>query len=181
DRLISDISHASRLDAELSRAETSVVDLRKMLETLAEVSEMSSIASDVRVRMQAANGRALLVPGLEDRLVQVFRNLIANAVSFSPPGGVITIKAKREKGKIVAEILDEGQGIPEGKEATIFDRFYSERPEGEKYGTHSGLGLSISKQIIDAHKGEIFAENLRDRDGRVRGARFVVRLPAQKG
>ena len=117
----------------------------------------------------------LYVNGLEDRLVQVFRNLIGNAISFSPPGGVIAIKARREGGYVIVELEDEGPGIPASKLAAIFDRFYTERPAGEKFGTHSGLGLSISKQIIDAHNGKISAANREDRTG----ARFTVKIPAR--
>jgi two-component system sensor histidine kinase ChvG len=107
----------------------------------------------------------------------VFRNLLVNAISFSPPGGTIRLAARQDEDGVVVTVEDEGPGIPEGKLEAIFNRFYSERPSGEKFGTHSGLGLSISKQIIDAHHGVIRAENRRDADGRVIGARFVVRLP----
>jgi len=114
----------------------------------------------------------LSVVGLEGRLAQVFRNLIGNAVSFSPPEGKITVRAGRHDGAVRVVVEDQGPGIPKGKESEIFSRFYSERPEKEKFGTHSGLGLSISKQIIDAHRGTIDAENTNGG-----GARFVVRLP----
>jgi two-component system sensor histidine kinase ChvG len=106
----------------------------------------------------------------------VFRNLIANAVSFSPRGGTITLSARQDEDGVVVTVDDEGPGIPEGKLEAIFNRFYTERPSGEKFGTHSGLGLSISKQIVDAHQGIIRAENRRDSDGRIIGARFIVRL-----
>lgn len=119
----------------------------------------------------------MVVNGMEGRLVQVFQNLIANAVSFSPSDGTITLKARRRNGVVVAEVLDEGPGISEGKEREIFSRFYSDRPQGEKFGTHSGLGLSISKQIVEAHGGKIFAETIRRGNGDPGGARFVVQLP----
>jgi two-component system sensor histidine kinase ChvG len=108
----------------------------------------------------------------------VFRNLIANAISFSPPGGTIRIAAERDGDFVRVSVEDEGPGIPEGKLEAIFDRFYTERPAGEKFGTHSGLGLSISKQIVEAHHGTIRAENRQDTQGRIVGARFVVLLPA---
>jgi two-component system sensor histidine kinase ChvG len=119
----------------------------------------------------------LRVLGIEGRLVQVFRNLIANAISFSPPAAAIHIAAKRDGDAVVVTIEDEGPGMPDGKLEAIFERFYSERPAGEKFGTHSGLGLSISKQIVEAHRGTIRAENRRDVDGSVIGACFIVRLP----
>jgi two-component system sensor histidine kinase ChvG len=101
------------------------------------------------------------------------RNLIANAASFSPPDGTIRVSARPVDGTVEIAVEDDGPGIPGDRLETIFERFYSERPRGEKFGTHSGLGLSISRQIVDAHGGEIWAEN---RPGG--GARFVVRLPA---
>ncbi len=107
------------------------------------------------------------MPGIEDRLVQVFRNLIDNAVSFSPPGGAIRIAARRGAGFAVVTVEDDGPGIPPGKLEAIFDRFYSERPAGEKFGTHSGSGLSISKQIVETHRGTLRAENRIGAQGRV--------------
>jgi two-component system sensor histidine kinase ChvG len=120
----------------------------------------------------------LVVNGVEGRLVQVFRNLIGNAVSFSPPGGTIRLIGRRTGGVVEVAVEDEGPGIPEAKLEHIFERFYSERPKGERFGAHSGLGLSISRQIVEALKGRITAENRRDASGAVMGARFVVRLPA---
>jgi two-component system sensor histidine kinase ChvG len=108
----------------------------------------------------------------------VFRNLISNAVSFSPADGTIRLGAKRETDWVVASVTDEGPGLPADKLDAVFERFYSERPKGEKFGTHSGLGLSISRQIVEAHGGSITAENRTDGKGRVVGARFTVRLPA---
>ena len=109
------------------------------------------------------------------------RNLIANAQSFSPANGTILLKASRTNGYVEVQVEDEGPGIPESKMTAIFDRFYTERPKGEKFGTHSGLGLSISKQIIEAHRGTIRAMNryAEDDPKKVLGARFIVRLPVQ--
>ncbi len=171
DRLISDISDASRLDAELSRAETGPIALGPMLATLVEVH--GTAAEDRRLHLEGPGGNDLTVNGMEGRLVQVFRNLIANAVSFSPPGGLVTVRTGTENGWVRVEVDDDGPGIPPGKEDAIFERFYSERPQGEKFGTHSGLGLSISKQIVEAHGGTVAAENRPEG-----GARFTVRLPA---
>lgn len=177
DRLISDISNASRLDAELSRAEFAPVDIAAMLHA---VVDMHNAGRDERVpiTLELVSEEHMIVDGIEDRLVQVFRNLMSNAETFSPKGGSIRIALDRENGWLTATIDDDGPGIPEGKEAAIFDRFYTSRPEGEKFGTHSGLGLSISKQIIDAHEGEIIAINRRGSDARIIGARFRIRLPA---
>jgi two-component system sensor histidine kinase ChvG len=181
DRLISDISDASRLDAELSRYEHAPIALDRMLETLVELHEATATEDSPRLRLVLPHGARpsdFIVSGIEDRLVQVLRNLIANAISFSPPSGTLTLALQRDQGTVVVTIDDAGPGIPEGKLAAIFDRFYSERPAGEKFGTHSGLGLSISKQIVEAHRGVIRAENLRSPDGATTGARFIVRLPA---
>lgn len=175
-RLISDISDASRLDAELSRADTEPVDLRAMLETLADV--YRSTEERLTFTLETPDPGPLVVAGIEGRLVQVLRNLIGNAISFSPDGGTIALRAGREGRFIRIEVDDHGPGIPETKLATIFERFYTERPAAEKFGTHSGLGLSISKQIVDAHGGLIWAENRKAPTGEVTGARFVVKLPA---
>jgi two-component system sensor histidine kinase ChvG len=178
DRLISDISDASRLDAELSRAATAPVDIGAMLGALAEVYRVSGAEDGPRFAVEVAADPPLMVTGIERRLVQVLRNLIANALSFSPPDGTIALSARRDGADVVLTIEDDGPGIPDNKAEAIFDRFYSERPEGEKFGTHSGLGLSISKQIVLAHNGTIRAENRRDADGAILGARFTVTLPA---
>jgi two-component system sensor histidine kinase ChvG len=182
DRLITDISDASRLDAELSRVELEPVMIGRMLAALVDVHQSTrgegapSLVLSLPREIGTPEGD-LPVLGIEGRLVQVFRNLIANAVSFSPKDGTIRIAAAREGEFVAVTIEDEGPGIPEGKLEAIFERFYSERPAGEKFGTHSGLGLSISKQIVEAHRGTIRAENRRDVEGSVLGARFTVRLP----
>jgi two-component system sensor histidine kinase ChvG len=181
DRLISDISNASRLDAELSRAEAQPVELLTLLSTLADIHQTATenkgqsegappaIALDVP--------RGLVVRGIESRLGQVFQNLISNALSFSPPGGTVAVAASRQGGIATVVVEDQGPGIPAAKLDAIFDRFYSERPAGEAFGTHSGLGLSIAKQIVETLGGSIRAENRIDADGKVAGARFVVALP----
>jgi two-component system sensor histidine kinase ChvG len=181
DRLITDISDASRLDAELSRAELEDVDLAILLSTLVEVHQISGAQDSgeaVRFELRVPEGAALFVQGLEGRLGQVFRNIISNAITFSPPGGTIRMVVARQGEMIQVLIEDDGPGLPEGKLEAIFDRFYSERPSAEKFGTHSGLGLSISKQIMDAHGGLISAENRRDAQGNISGARFKIVLPA---
>ncbi len=179
DRLIGDISGASRLDAELSREETEPVDIARLLRALIDVHNATGGPDAPRLVLVIEGRASLVVPGLEDRLGQVFRNLITNALSFSPPGGAIRLIAARRGDQVEVAVEDEGPGIPEDKLEAIFDRFYSERPKGEKFGTHSGLGLSISRQIVNAHNGRIWAENRRDADGPVLGARFVIRLPVE--
>jgi two-component system sensor histidine kinase ChvG len=179
DRLISDISDASRLDAELSRENSAPVDVQQMLAAIVDVTEATAQQQRARLVLDIVGKRPLVVNGIEGRLVQVFRNLISNALSFSPPGGVITLHAHRENSSVVAEVLDQGPGIPEGREHDIFRRFYSERPQDEKFGQHSGLGLSISKQIVEAHGGTVIARNRRAPDGSIAGASFVVTLPAE--
>ena len=178
DRLITDISDASRVDAEMSRMEKEPVDIARMLRTLAEIHEQTAMPDGPRLVVDAPGGRALMVAANESRLVQVLRNLLANAMSFSPPRGSITLFARREGRRIRLSVADQGPGIPPDKLDAIFDRFYTERPAGEKFGTHSGLGLSISRQIVEAHGGRLFAENLTDPDGSIRGARFTLLLPA---
>lgn len=199
DRLISDISNASRLDAELSRAEPEPVDIGLLLAMLAELRQ--TVAATMDERMAAGEGDSgegdggeagprpprvvvdvpaserLVVPGLEGRLTQVFQNLIDNALSFSPPGGTVRLTARRSGRSVRVVVSDQGPGIPDGKEEAIFDRFYTERPAGEKFGTHSGLGLSIAKQIVSAHNGSVFAKNRQVSDGTIEGADFVVTLP----
>jgi Signal transduction histidine kinase len=177
DRLITDISDASRLDAELSRAQSSPLDLGRMLQALVDVTETAAQERDIRLTAETSGN--LAIAGIEGRLVQVFRNLIANALSFTPPGGTIRLKAFRDGDEVIAEVIDEGPGIPEGRENEIFQRFYSLRPSGEKFGVHSGLGLSISKQIVEAHGGSITAANHYDARGTIAGASFTVRLPVQ--
>ena len=180
DRLITDISDASRIDAELSRATAEPVALGPILAVLAEIHAATRMPGGPTLELPGevqARAQSLVVLAIEDRLVQVLRNLIGNAVSFSPPNGRITLEALEAAGQVEIAVSDEGPGIPEGKLDSIFDRFYSERPEGEHFGQHSGLGLSISRQIVDALKGRIIAENRHDAQNRVCGARFIVRLP----
>ena len=179
DRLITDISDASRLDAELSRLELAPVDIAAMLQALVDVHMATRAADAPRLVLELPErGRQLTVPGIETRLSQVFLNLIANAASFSPPDGEIRLTARHDGRAVLVIVDDDGPGIPEDKLTAIFDRFYTERPAGEKFGTHSGLGLSISKQIIEAHRGMIWAENRRTVSSAISGARFCIRLPA---
>ncbi|MBL8654694.1 MAG: stimulus-sensing domain-containing protein [Alphaproteobacteria bacterium] len=173
DRLITDISGASRLDAELSRADAETLDVAALLEGLCDA--LAAVAKEGQAKpvYDGPAGGGLFVSGVADRLTQVFRNVIGNAQSFSPPGADIRVSVARDRAWIVVRIDDEGPGIPEDKLEAIFDRFYSERPANEKFGTHSGLGLSISRQIIEAHGGTIAASNRLEQQG----ARFTIKLP----
>ncbi len=182
DRLISDISDASRLDAELSRTQFGTVDMSAMLSTLADMhNNHKENAPRVVVAGADDAGPSMLVSGMDGRLAQVFQNLISNSISFSPENGEILLTLNREGALVCIMIDDDGPGIPDGLEEKIFDRFYTERPEAEKFGTHSGLGLNICKQIVTAHEGSIRAMNRRDTEGKIIGARFVVKLPQVSG
>jgi two-component system sensor histidine kinase ChvG len=177
-RLITDISDASRLDAELSRDVMEPNDIAAMLRALVDIHETTREDGTPHVLLTLPERRRnLVVLGIEGRLSQVFLNVIANAVSFSPANGEIRLRAREDGRAVLVTVDDDGPGIPPDKLTAIFDRFYTERPAEEKYGTHSGLGLSISKQIVEAHRGRIWAENRHDPSGAVCGARFLIRLP----
>jgi two-component system sensor histidine kinase ChvG len=183
DRLISDISDASRLDAELQRQETAPVDLGKLLNTLVAVAnEVKRDGVSVTLRFEGGGARAFQVPGHDSRLGQVVDNLIENARSFSPPGSAVRVSCRRLKSNIEIFVDDDGPGVRPDAVEKVFERFYTDRPH-QGFGQNSGLGLSISKQIVEAHGGAIWVENRigsPDADGTptVAGARFVVRLPA---
>lgn len=185
DRLISDISSASRLDAELTRDEMQNVNLKNLLHKLKDAykkpmerGEDSTQKDSDKIIVTVLGYFDTTVSGNEDRLGQVFGNLISNALSFSPKEGIVQIEIKKEAEFITVTVEDDGPGIPESKIETIFDRFYTERPNHEDYGSHSGLGLSISKQIVDAHGGNIWAENKLDENSKRIGAKFFVQLKA---
>jgi two-component system sensor histidine kinase ChvG len=173
DRLISDISNASRLDAELARESAEPVDLEKLAETMVGIHRDLAATRDVNVVLERQDRRfpATLL-GHDSRLAQVVNNLIDNAVSFSSAGGTVSVALRTSEESIVLSVADEGPGI-RGDISRIFQRFYTDRPDGEHFGDHSGLGLAISKQIIDAHRGTITAANREDRSGAI----FTVTLP----
>ncbi|MFT8635647.1 MAG: ATP-binding protein [Novacetimonas hansenii] len=180
DRLITDISDASRVDAELSRARAEPLAVVPLLSVLAEIHQTTRQPGQPVMGVASSGNsaeRPLTVMAVEDRLVQVLRNLIGNAISFSPPNGQILLSAVPAGNMVEIAVADEGPGIPQAKLDNIFDRFYSERPTSENFGQHSGLGLSISRQIVEALRGTISAENRIDADGKVTGARFVICLP----
>jgi two-component system sensor histidine kinase ChvG len=184
DRLITDISDASRLDAELQRHEAATVDLNRLLEALVKAANEVH-ASDVKVTLAFDGGtpQSLMVPGHDSRLGQVVSNLIDNARSFSPPGGTVRVTCKRLKDEVEIVVDDDGPGVAPDVLEKIFERFYTDRPT-QSFGQNSGLGLSISKQIVEAHGGRVWAENRTapapaGEEPKVLGARFVVRLPAK--
>jgi two-component system sensor histidine kinase ChvG len=190
DRLISDISSASRLDTELAREQFEKINLRILMARLldayqdplkreqSKVQNISNayVANGVNIVLQFETDEDIHIWGLESRIIQVFQNLLSNALSFSPKGSTIKIAIKPLKKRVSIMVEDQGPGIPENKLETIFERFYSERPQHEAYGIHSGLGLSICKQIMTAMGGRIFAANIKDETGIVTGARFTVIL-----
>ena len=185
DRLISDISDASRLDAELARGDRDAIDLVQLARALVEVANQVERGDRVKVRIYVENQtfggppRPWLVFGHDSRLGQVFNNLIDNARTFSEPGGEVRVTLRRAEGRGGYEIVvdDDGPGIPAHALERIFERFYTDRPN-QSFGQNSGLGLSISRQIVEAHGGTIRAENRTDVEGGTLGARFVVFLPA---
>ena len=179
-RLITDISDASRLDAELMRGEVKTVDLKTLLSDM--VQHHATVAAQkagVEVELRLSANPPYDALGHDGRYGQVFRNVIDNALSFSPRGSRIVVELTREarNGAFVVTIDDEGPGIPEDNLESIFQRFYSERPT-EHFGQHSGLGLSICRQIMETYGGSITATNRKSPDGRLLGARFTVRAPA---
>jgi two-component system sensor histidine kinase ChvG len=182
DRLITDISNASRLDAELSRESPRLLDLEKVMADIAAFYEATLREGDAHVRfVPTAPHEPLRINGREGPLGQVFRNLIDNARSFSSPEGEVRVSLSRRGSEIVAVVDDDGPGMPPDNLETVFERFYTSRPKGAAFGGNSGLGLSIARQIIEAHNGRIWAENRLGQDGQVAGARFSVALPAAGG
>jgi two-component system sensor histidine kinase ChvG len=182
DRLITDISNASRLDAELSREPPRPVDLEELLARLVDLYGQAAKPGDPPVRFLSGGGEPLTVRAREGPLSQVFRNLIDNARSFTVlstlPNPEVRVTLERAGRQVVAAVEDDGPGIPQENLETVFGRFYTSRPRGAAFGVHSGLGLPIARQIVEAHGGRIRAENRTGADGRIAGARLVITLPA---
>jgi two-component system sensor histidine kinase ChvG len=182
DRLITDISNASRLDAELNRDRPRAIDLTQLLTEIVGVYDSGRKPGEPHVTFAGPAGEHIRILGRDGPLGQVFRNLIDNARSFSPPGGVVRLSLIRDdidpEREIRVRIDDDGPGIPPENFETVFERFYTSRPRGTAFGANSGLGLSIVRQIVEAHGGRVRAENRADASGEVAGARFEVALPA---
>jgi len=178
DRLITDISNASRLDAELSRERPRPFDLARLLGDQTRLYGDGKAEADPRIDFSGpGSGEPALVVGREGPLSQVFRNLIDNARSFSPDCAPVKVSVTTAGHQVLTTVEDEGPGIPADNLETVFQRFYTARPKGAAFGGHSGLGLSIARQIVEAHGGRIWAENRIGAAGEVTGARFVVSLP----
>lgn len=179
DRLVSDISNASRLDSELVKEEEEPFNLLKTLENIGEFLGQQAAEKGVDFITDLPPD-PIVIQGLEGRLAQVFVNLITNAISFCEEGDAVRVWARRRENRVLVVVEDTGPGIPEQALTKVFKRFYSERPQDD-FGNHSGLGLAISKQIVEAHGGVIWAENIRpthaDPTSEPLGARFVVGLP----
>jgi two-component system, OmpR family, sensor histidine kinase ChvG len=183
DRLISDIADASRLDAEMQRQDAAPIDLKKLLTTVVRIANEVRHGQDVTVKLhfEATGPYPFQVLGHDSRLGQVFNNLIDNARSFSPEGGTVRLTCRQLRTEIEILVDDDGPGVRPDAMEKIFERFYTDRPH-QGFGQNSGLGLSISKQIVEAHGGRLWVENrmnprTADPDD-VLGARFTVRLPA---
>ena len=183
DRLITDISNATRLEAEFARSPRESVCLFRMLTDLTETYDAIADEDDPKVVLVPVDPgvETAEVWGREGPLGQVFRNLIENARSFSPKAGTVTVRLSVEgdarQRQLRVRVEDEGPGIPEDKLEKIFDRFYTDRPKGASFGNNSGLGLSIVRQIVEDHRGEVMAANRISEGGEVAGARFTVDLP----
>ncbi|MBF9027779.1 histidine kinase [Rhodobacterales bacterium FZCC0188] len=179
DRLVSDISNASRLDADLVKEEEEEFDLLRTLRNICDYHAGEARAKDVSFITDLPDA-PILITGLEGRLAQVFVNLLSNALSFCDAGDAVRIWARKREDRILVVVEDTGPGIPDDALTKVFTRFYSERPQAQ-FGNHSGLGLAISKQIVEAHGGVIWAENIRPTEADVTsdplGARFIVGLP----
>lgn len=177
DRLITDISDASRLDAQLSRAQFEQVDMSAMLAAIIDGYRQRAMPEGVTIELGAVPGEPATVLGEGARLERVFDNLIANALSFSPLGGTVTVRLADLHDWVEVSVEDQGPGVADDAREAIFRRFHSDRPDAESFGKHSGLGLAIARTIVEAHQGGIAVES---RDDGGSGARFVVRLPRSR-
>ena len=175
DRLINDIGEAARTDAELARATFEPVDLGPLIEQIVASWETRREKGDASIAFARPRKATAVVMGKPDRLARAINAIVDNAVSFSPPGGLVEVAAAHVGEEIRIRIDDEGPGVPHEAREAIFNRFHSIRPEGDSFGRHSGLGLAIAEAIVKGHGGEI---DVQDRDDAPSGARFTIRLPA---
>ena len=175
DRLIGDVGEAARTDAELARANFEEVDLGKLIEQLVGVWEQRRETGNVRIAFARPRKATAVVMGEPGRLARAIDNIVDNAISFSPPGGLVEVAAIHVGDEILIRIDDEGPGVPNHLREAIFNRFHSVRPDSEHFGRHSGLGLAIARAIVEGHDGTIDVE---DRDDAPSGARFTIVLPA---
>ena len=183
DRLITDISKASKVDANLARETAKTLDVAEIAENIVEFYQQTrSEEGPSVVNGSAINPNApIYIRAYESPFAQVLRNLIDNALTFSPEAGKVTLMVEKQDKRVVFTVEDEGPGIPAGNLETVFERFYTQRPKGASFGNHSGLGLAICRQIITAHRGTIHAENRSDAEGSILGAKFIVDVPRQRG
>jgi len=186
DRLITDISKASKVDANLARDTAQTLDVVEIIENITDFYAQTSSGDGPQVRnVTSLNSEdPVFIRAFESPFAQVLRNLIDNALTFSPADGEVRVKATLEqtagRESVIITVDDDGPGIPQDNLEAVFDRFYTERPKGAQFGSHSGLGLAICRQIITAHKGRIHAENRVSPDSEtIQGARFVVQIPRQ--
>lgn len=175
DRLITDISELSRIDARLSRVKFEIIDISTLIMGLIALRKARGESPDIDIAFAKPSAGSTFISGEPAQISRVIENLINNAVSFSPAGGVVRVAATRDYDRVVIMVDDDGPGIAESAQEAIFERFHSDRPENEAFGQHSGLGLAIARAIIIGHNGEIMVA---PRAAGQIGARLVVRLPA---
>jgi len=182
DRLISDISKASKVDANLARETAQTLDVGEIAANIVEFYEQTRSKEGTQVVNESTidENAPIYIRAYETPFAQVLRNLIDNALTFSPDTGQVIVTAKKDGKRVLFTVEDQGPGIPEDNLETVFERFYTQRPKGASFGSHSGLGLAICRQIITAHRGKIFAENRMDSEGKILGARFTVDVPRQR-
>jgi len=182
DRLISDISKASKVDANLARETAKTLDVGEIAENIVQFYQQtrSKEGTEVINASEIDPDSPVYIRAYETPFAQVLRNLIDNALTFSPETGRVLVTARKEGARVIFTVEDDGPGIPKDNLETVFERFYTQRPKGASFGSHSGLGLAICRQIITAHRGTIHAENRVNVAGEVKGARFTVNVPRQR-
>jgi len=178
-RLITDISNASKVDANLAKDTAQTLDVGEIVANIVAFYTQTKSGSGPDVVDMSDLPDPTFIRAFEAPFAQVLRNLIDNALTFSPENGTVDVAASASDNKVTITVSDQGPGIPDGNLEAVFDRFYTERPEGAKFGSHSGLGLAICRQIMTAHRGRIWSENKTEADGAINGARFFVELPRQ--